>query len=133
MIKHVAAAVIRRADGRVLLLKRSPTHSTNAGKWCFVTGYVEPGETSRQAAIREMGEELGLSGEPIRGGGEVTVATDWGDTLIIHPYLFDFDAVTVTLEAENVAYEWIEPAEVYDYDTVQQLDEDLMSLGLLEG
>lgn len=98
-----------------------------------MTGYVERGETSREAAIREMGEELGLAGEPIRGGEVVTVDTDWGDTLIIHPYLFDFDAVTVTLvEAENVAYEWIEPAEVYDYDIVQQLDEDLMSVGLLE-
>lgn len=131
MTKHVAAAVIRRADGRVLLLQRSATHSSNAGKWCFVTGYVEQGETPRQAAIREMGEELRLSGEPVREGALVTVATDWGDTLIVHPFLFDFDAVDVVLEAEHQGYEWIAPAEVVDYDIVQQLDEDLVALGLL--
>jgi 8-oxo-dGTP diphosphatase len=130
-VRHVAAAVLQRPDGRVLLLKRSPTHQTNPGKWCFVTGYVRPDETPDQAAIREVREELGLEVRPSREGHVVVVHTDWGDTLHIHPYLCAVDVERVSLEREHVDYAWIEPREVYDYDHVQQLDEDLEALGLL--
>jgi 8-oxo-dGTP pyrophosphatase MutT (NUDIX family) len=130
-VRQVAAAVLQRPDGRVLLLKRSPTHQTNPGKWCFVTGYVRPGEAPGDAAIREVCEELGLEVRPSREGRVVVVHTDWGDTLHIHPYLCAVDVERVNLEHEHVDYAWIEPGEVYDYDHVQQLDEDLEALGLL--
>jgi 8-oxo-dGTP pyrophosphatase MutT (NUDIX family) len=32
------------------------------GKWAFAKGHVEPGETIRQAAVRETMEEMGLAG-----------------------------------------------------------------------
>jgi 8-oxo-dGTP pyrophosphatase MutT (NUDIX family) len=128
----IAAAVVQRPDGSVLLLKRSESHSTNAGKWCFVTGYVEEGEDPAQAACRELREEIKLqAGSPARSGEVVVVRTDWG-TLHVHPYLFPVDQdCDVTIDWEHTTYRWIMPAELADYDTVQQLDEDLVSLGLL--
>lgn len=55
---HVVAAAIRGADGRFLLTKRRPgTHL--AGCWEFPGGKREPGETPRDALIRELNEELG--------------------------------------------------------------------------
>jgi len=44
------------ADGRVLLLKRSPERG---GFWQPVTGRIEPGELPEAAARRELGEETG--------------------------------------------------------------------------
>jgi lipoyl(octanoyl) transferase len=44
------------ADGRVLLLKRSPARG---GFWQPVTGRIEPGESPAQAARRELREETG--------------------------------------------------------------------------
>ena len=129
----IAAAVVQRPDGSVLLLKRSESHSTNAGKWCFVTGYVESDEEPAQAARRELQEEVGLEvGAPTRSGDIVVVHTDWGKTLHVHPYLFPVDQDSrVSMDWEHTTYRWIMPVDLEQYDTVQQLDEDLISLGLL--
>lgn len=127
---HIAAAVVQRPDGKVLLLKRAPGHTTNPGQWCFVTGYVEEGEDPAAAAARELQEELGLDTRPVRVGTPVTVLADRGE-LRVHPYLFRVPDFDVRLEHEHVAYAWIDPAEVTGYDTVPQLDDDLRALGLL--
>jgi ADP-ribose pyrophosphatase YjhB (NUDIX family) len=63
-----AAAVIRDAGGRVLLVQRAP-RQFGAGRWCFPCGYVEWGEDVRDAAAREAREEAGvdvLIGEPLQ-------------------------------------------------------------------
>ncbi len=58
-IVHVAAAVITRPDGSFLLGQRAPD-TFYPGYWEFPGGKVEPGETPRDALIRELDEELGM-------------------------------------------------------------------------
>jgi 8-oxo-dGTP diphosphatase len=58
-IVRVAAAVIVRADGAVLLAQRPPG-KPYAGYWEFPGGKLEPGETPADALVRELHEELGL-------------------------------------------------------------------------
>ena len=58
-IVRVAAAVIVRADGAVLLAQRPPGKAY-AGYWEFPGGKLEPGETPEHALVRELHEELGL-------------------------------------------------------------------------
>ena len=57
---HVAAAIIQRPDGQVLLAQR-PAGKAYAGYWEFPGGKLEPGETPRAALDRELAEELGLA------------------------------------------------------------------------
>jgi 8-oxo-dGTP pyrophosphatase MutT (NUDIX family) len=131
IVRRVAAAVLRRPDGRVVLLKRADSHQTNPGQWCFVTGYIEDGESPRNAAIRELEEELGLIAAPILEGAVVNVALSPGRQLNVYPFLFETVSIEVVLDREHSAYVWIMPTEVGDYDTVPQLADDLKSLGLL--
>src|SRR5689334_7493096 len=56
----VAAAVIERADGHVLLAQRPPGKAY-AGYWEFPGGKLEPGETAQDALVRELSEELGIT------------------------------------------------------------------------
>jgi 8-oxo-dGTP diphosphatase len=58
-VVRVAAAVLLRADGAVLLAQR-PAGKAYAGYWEFPGGKFEPGETPRQALDRELREELGI-------------------------------------------------------------------------
>ncbi|MDQ6619840.1 MAG: Nudix family hydrolase [Pseudomonadota bacterium] len=58
-VVRVAAAVIVRADGAVLLAQRPPG-KVYEGYWEFPGGKLERGETPRQALDRELEEELGL-------------------------------------------------------------------------
>lgn len=66
-ITEVAAAVIIRDDGQYLLGQRGPG-TFYPGYWEFPGGKVEPGETPRDAIVRELHEELGI---------EVLAATPW--------------------------------------------------------
>lgn len=71
---HVVAGVITDARGRVLLARRDGT-SDMAGLWEFPGGKREPGESSEDALVRELHEELGIE-------------ADVGDVLIEVPQLY---------------------------------------------
>jgi UPF0271 protein len=79
----VAAAIL---DGsRVLLARRGPAMSL-AGRWEMPGGKVRSGETPRQALVREIFEELGLSievREPL-GHGSALVA---GQRVVLEAFL----------------------------------------------
>lgn len=57
-IRYTADVVALTTDGNVLLIERDwPPHE---GSWALPGGHVDPGETSRAAAARELAEETGV-------------------------------------------------------------------------
>lgn len=57
-IRYTADVVVLTSDDRVLLIERDwPPHQ---GAWALPGGHVDPGETSREAASRELEEETGV-------------------------------------------------------------------------
>ncbi|WP_394239990.1 Nudix family hydrolase [Halopseudomonas laoshanensis] len=56
---HVMAAVIRRADGCILIAKR-PDAAHQGGLWEFPGGKLEEGEPRLDGLARELQEELGI-------------------------------------------------------------------------
>ena len=70
----VAAAIVRQADGRVLLAER-PAGKPWAGYWEFPGGKIEAGETPLAALARELHEELGI---------DIDAATPW--ITFVHAY-----------------------------------------------
>lgn len=60
---EVAAAVLRRDDGAVLLGQRAEG-TFCPGYWEFPGGKVEPGETPAQALVRKLAEELEIAVAP---------------------------------------------------------------------
>ncbi len=54
-------AIIRDADGRVLVFRRADN-----GRWDLPAGSIDPGETPADAVVREVHEETGLAVRPTR-------------------------------------------------------------------
>lgn len=52
---EAAGGVVKNAEGKVLLIFRN-------GKWDLPKGKIDKGETPKQAAVREVEEETGISG-----------------------------------------------------------------------
>jgi 8-oxo-dGTP pyrophosphatase MutT (NUDIX family) len=55
------AAIIRDAEGRVLLQRRAQD-----GRWSLPAGAIDPGESPAEAVVRECWEETGLRVRPER-------------------------------------------------------------------
>jgi 8-oxo-dGTP diphosphatase len=106
MIVRVAAAVLLRDDGQVLLAQR-PEGKPYAGYWEFPGGKLEPGEAPRHALDRELHEELGIV---------VTRASPWLVQEFVYPHahvelnffrVFEWDGELASHDGQ--AFEWQTP------------------------
>ncbi|NKF22941.1 Nudix family hydrolase [Solimonas marina] len=108
----VAAGVLIRASGEVLIAQR-PEGKIAAGQWEFPGGKIEPGESARDALVRELHEELG-----------VTVREARPLIKVVHEYR----ERTVELDCwigtawdgepqgrEQQAFAWVTPERIEDY------------------
>jgi 8-oxo-dGTP diphosphatase len=114
MVAVVGAAIVR--GDRVLAARRTAPPEA-AGRWEFPGGKIEPGETSEEALVREVREELGcvvhvtgwLPGEvPIGERHVLTVAlaalTDGAD-----PAPREHDEIRWLAAGELEDVDWLEP------------------------
>lgn len=68
---HVRASVVAvERDGR-WLVQRRPSDGLLGGLWEFPGGKIEPGESPRAAALRELGEEVGVRPHGVSAAGVV--------------------------------------------------------------
>ncbi|PWU31416.1 hypothetical protein DK254_02640 [Pseudomonas sp. RW407] len=110
---HVAAAVIRGADGRVLIARR-PDDKHQGGLWEFPGGKVEEGEPVQAALARELEEELGIRVE--RARPLIRVAHDYPDKQVLLDVweVSGFSGEPHGAEGQPLA--WVAPRELPDYE-----------------
>ena len=109
---QVVAALIRK--GNTFLICQRPAHKTRGLLWEFVGGKVEPGETKKQALVRECREELDV---------EIRVSDVF--TRLVHEYpdmtvdltLFNAEIIKGSIRLlEHNDIKWITPQEIENFD-----------------
>ena len=105
----MAAVVVRHADGRVLMVRKRGTEM-----FMFPGGKVEPGETSRRTAVRELHEEVGVlldAATLVSLGTRLTeAANEPGHPLRADVYLAPEPVDAVSARAEIAEVAWVDLA-----------------------
>ena len=120
---EVAAALIR--DGDRFMICQRPAHKARGLLWEFVGGKAEPGETAREALVRECREELGVEVKPLDVFAELEhVYPDLTIRLVL------FNAVILSGTPQRLEHNdirWITPEEIDDYEFCPA-DEEILKL-----
>ena len=112
--KRVSSAGLQleTADGRLLIVK---AHYKK--HWSLPSGVIDPGETPKQAAIRETFEEVGLSVDPstvrfVRVTSRHSKVADTYQFVFAAPLPEEFEAQIVLQRSEIVEYALVSKADV---------------------
>ena len=122
-MKHNLAVkgIIRRGDGKILIVKRSAGDDHQPGIWETAGGGVEEGVFPQAALKREVREETGLEievGEPFN---VFNFVKDSGDKKIGITFICDYLSGEVKLSEEHSDFQWIDPFDFKKFDSVLSL------------
>ena len=104
-----AIVIILDSEDRVLLLRRTPGNYWAAGQWGFPGGKLEPGESAKEAAIRETKEESNL------------VVTNLVDIKLkldkpLGMFYTRSYSGNIKIDFEHTAWEWVSRDQIESYD-----------------
>lgn len=105
---------IKNSKGQLLIQKRSADRLPMPGEWAATGGSVRSGETSCQAAVRELYEELGIlvREHEIRYISRFTRKNSFVDLWLVG---VDAELDSLTLQPEEVeAAQWVYPSQLQD-------------------
>ena len=126
MIEVVAALIW---DKDKFMICQRPAHKARGLLWEFVGGKVEPGETKKQALIRECQEELAVTLSV--GDAFMDVVHEYSD-IIVHLTLFNATiAEGVPQKLEHNDIKWITPSEIPNYEFCPADEEILEKIKLV--
>lgn len=116
--KEASCIVLLNDNKEILLLKRSDKTTWEPGKWSLVGGKIDLGENAEQAAIRECGEETGLT---IKGNKLIYCFTMKEDDYEVNFFIGVSEGSDVRLNGEHTEYKWCKPNDIPELETVPNL------------
>ena len=108
-----SACIIIDANDSVLIARRAPGIGWMPGKWALPGGKLEPGETAKQAVVREVKEEMDLD--------LITVEELTGINYPIPVFWSDEWTGKVKINEEHTEFAWVPLKKLPEYDTVPHM------------
>jgi 8-oxo-dGTP diphosphatase len=110
-------AVLRNEKGEFLLLKRAENSHSNPGKWDLPGGKLNDGEILKEAIVREVWEETGISIVPGEIAGYVAFELPQKKVIAI-VYNGGYVISDVNLSYEHTEYSWTPLEKILKMETL---------------
>lgn len=110
-VRVVDCYIYRRTDDGILfLLMKRNLNKIYEHLWQGVAGKIEEGETSSEAAIRELKEETGLSPVNMFVADHVSKFYEvHGDRINLVPVFgIEVDSEIINISEEHISYKWVD-------------------------
>ena len=129
---RIVTSFIKHND-QILILKRSQKVRSMKGLWSGVSGIIENNENPIDRAKIEIFEEVGIKEKEIRLVKKLEKMKIQSQQYKNHeweifPFLFETKNDNIKLNWENSEFEWIQPKELKNYQTVPSLEKILVNL-----
>ncbi len=117
--------IIRNAEGKILVVKRSQNDDHKPGVWETPGGGLDHEESPQTGLEREIREEVGLAVTIKEPFNVFTFRKDSGEFKIGITFLCDMMDGEVKLSSEHEEYRFIHPAEFKDLESVPSLHKEI--------
>jgi len=130
---NIVTSFLKNHD-KILILKRSGKVKSMKNLWAGVSGIIEKDDISPLSRAKiEIFEETGIKQEQIellKKSQQMKIISaqyknhEWN----IFPFLFKVETPKIKLNWENSEFEWINPSNIVNYQTVPSLEKILFNL-----
>ena len=117
--------IIRRGDGKILIVKRSAGDDHKPGVWETVGGGMEEAISPEENLKREIMEETGLSILVREPFNVFTFTKDTGEFKLGITFICEYLGGEVKLSHEHTEFQWIEPKDFSKYASVPSLHKEI--------
>ena len=124
LIGVAAKAIVRRDDGRILLIQRPSDAARQPSLWDLPGGKMDDGETLRDTLEREVREETGLTvtvGQPVHIC-HFRMRNTWVTSVT---FVCGYAGGEIRLSDEHEDFTWIEPSQIDERDYAVGIREQL--------
>ena len=115
-LHRIVAVWIVNGKGEILIAQRAHSMKNQPGVWGpAAAGTVNKGEEYEDTALRELSEEIGISGAPLTSAGKFRTDRDFGECRMCTVFTgeYDGDIASLAIQPEEVAQvRWITPSEL---------------------
>ncbi len=124
--------IIKRADGKILVLKRSEHDDHKPNVWETPGGGMDTEESPQEALKREIIEETGLSVTVTKPFNVFTFKKDTGEFKVGITFICEHQNGEVVLSSEHSEFRWIEAEEFAQMVSVPSLHEEIAKYSQLK-
>lgn len=124
--------IIKRADGKILVLKRSEHDDHKPNVWETPGGGMDTEESPQEALKREIIEETDLSVTVTKPFNVFTFKKDTGEFKVGITFICEHQNGEVVLSSEHSEFRWIEAEEFAQMVSVPSLHEEIAKYSQLK-
>ena len=140
-LHRVSSTAIIRKDEKYLIVRRSLSKKAFPGKWTVPGGGLEVDDyinlpkaslsspqwyfAVEKSLMREVMEEVGLEVGKFNYLCSLTFILPNGTPSVVLSYYCDWKLGEVKLNEENIDYKWVNCSELYDYDLIEGIVDEI--------